>query len=173
MPSVRKKAGKQAKKAGKKAKTAVPFSAADLQNITKANPYVKRLIEDADLRNSLQTALDASKSAYERLSNGKAPHRALLEDKKLQTDLRQAAEAVRDATLSLTEAPKKYQAKRKAGGFGRRMLVLVVGAGVAMVASESLRSKVLDTLFGAEEEFQYTPPASSAATPSAAPVSAA
>jgi hypothetical protein len=169
MPSVRKKAGKQAKKA----KAAVPFSAADLQNITKANPYIQRLIEDSDLRDNVRKALDASRSAYERLSNGKAPHRALLEDKKLQADLRQAAEAAQAAANSLTESPKKYQAKRKSRGFGRRLLVLVVGAGAALVASEGLRSKVLDTLFGAEEEFQYTPPATTQSAPAAAPVTAA
>ena len=32
----------------------------------------------------------------------------------------------------------------------------MVGAGVALVASEGLRKKVLDALFGAEEEFEYT-----------------
>ena len=58
-------------------------------------------------------------------------------------------------------------------GFGRKLMILVIGGGVAMVASESLRSKVLDTLFGAEEEFQYTPPSSSASTPPATPVTAA
>ena len=39
-------------------------------------------------------------------------------------------------------------------------------------ASEKLRSKVLDTLFGAEEEFEYTPPATAPSAPSA-PVAAA
>jgi hypothetical protein len=38
-------------------------------------------------------------------------------------------------------------------------MIVIVGAGVALVASEDLRKKVLDTLFGAEEEFEYTPPA--------------
>jgi hypothetical protein len=166
---MRKKAGKQAKRA----KAAVPFSVADLQNITKANPYLQRLIEDADLRENVRTAIDSSKAAYARLSNGKAPHRALLDDKKLQNDIRQAAEAIRDAADSLTESPKKYQAKKKGGRFGRRLLVLAVGGAVALVANENLRSKVLDTLFGAEEEFQYTPPASTPPAPAAAPVSAA
>jgi hypothetical protein len=31
-----------------------------------------------------------------------------------------------------------------------------VGATVALVASEDLRKKVLDALFGKEEEFEYT-----------------
>ncbi|MEA2212879.1 MAG: hypothetical protein QOF83_2827 [Solirubrobacteraceae bacterium] len=176
MPSVPKKARKQAKKARKqadKAKAAVPFSAADLQNITKANPYIQRLIEDAELRENIRTAVDSAKSAYERLTNGKTPYRTVLEDKKFQADVRQAAEAAREATMSFTESPKKVAAKRKTGGFGRRLLVLVVGAGAALALSESLRSKVLDTLFGAEEEFQYTPPAATPAPPPSTPVTAA
>jgi hypothetical protein len=155
----------------KKAKAAVPFTAADVANITKNNPYIQRLIEDSDLRDNVRAALDSGKSAYERLSNGKAPHRALLEDKKLQNDLRQAAEAVRDATLSLNDAPKRKA--RKKGRFGRTLLIGIVGGVAALAGSEKLRGKVLDTLFGAEEEFQYTPPASTPAPPPAAPVTAA
>ncbi|MEO6859912.1 MAG: hypothetical protein ABI323_15250 [Solirubrobacteraceae bacterium] len=169
MPSVPKKARKQAKKA----KSAVPFSAADLQNITKANPYLHRLIEDSDLRENVRTAIDSARSAYERLANGKSPYRTVLEDKKFQADVRQAAEAAREATLAFTESPKKAAVKRKSGGFGRKLLVLIVGGAAALTLSESLRSKVLDTLFGAEEEFQYTPPAGAPAAPPAAPVTAA
>ena len=155
----------------KKSKAATAFSAADLAKITRANPYLQRLIEDSKLRDNVRTALDSGKSAYERLANGKAPHRALLEDKKLQADLRHAVDAVRDVTLSLSDAPKKQARKRR--GFGRKLLVLFVGGAVALTASEKLRSKVLDTLFGAEEEFQYTPPAPAGATPPATPVTAA
>ncbi len=172
MASVSKQA-KKARKQAKKAKSSVPFSAADLQSITKANPYIQRLIQDSDLRDNVRTAVDSSKSAYNRLTNGKAPHRALLEDKKLQADLREAAEAARDATLSLTESPKKRAAKKRTGGLGRKLLFAMVAAGAALAGSEKLRSKVLDTLFGAEEEFQYTPPAGAGSTPPASPVAAA
>jgi hypothetical protein len=176
MPTVSKKARKQAKKARKqadKAKAAVPFSAADLQNITKANPYIQRLIDDSELRDNVRTAIDSAKSAYERLMNGKTPYRTVLEDKKFQADVRQAAEAAREATLSFTESPKRAAAKKKTGGFGRKLLVLIVGSAAALTLSEGLRSKVLDTLFGAEEEFQYTPPAATPSPPAAAPVTAA
>src|SRR5205807_5745692 len=78
----------------KKAK-AVPFNAADVANIAKANPYIQRLIEDSKLRDNVRSAIDSTKSAYTRLTNGKAPAKALLEDKKLQGDLREALEAVR------------------------------------------------------------------------------
>jgi hypothetical protein len=154
----------------KKAK-AVPFNASDVANIAKANPYIQRLIDDAHLRENVQKAIESSKSAYGRLSNGKAPAKSLLEDKKLQNDLRQALEAVRDASIALTEAPKR-QAK-KSRRFGRRVAIVGLGAGLALVSSEKLRSKVLDTLFGAEEEFEYTPPAPAGTTPPATPVSAA
>jgi hypothetical protein len=154
----------------KKAK-AVPFNASDVANIAKANPYIQRLIDDAHLRENVQKAIESSKSAYGRLSNGKGPAKSLLEDKKLQNDLREALEAVRDASIALTEAPKR-QAK-KSRRFGRRIAIVGLGAGLALVSSEKLRSKVLDTLFGAEEEFEYTPPAPAGTTPPATPVSAA
>jgi hypothetical protein len=77
---------------------------------------------------------------------------------------------VRDATIALTEAPRKQA--RKSRRLGRRVMIVGLGAGLALVGSEKLRSKVLDTLFGAEEEFEYTPPAT-ASTPPAQPVSAA
>lgn len=155
----------------KKAQAAVPFTAADVANITRNNPYVQRLIEDSDLRDNIRTALDSSKSAYGRLSSSKAPQRAVLEDKKLQNDLRQAAEAVRDVTLSLNNAPKRKTRKKR--GLGSALLVALVGAAGALAGSEKLRGKVLDTLFGAEEEFQYTPPAGTPAPAPTAPVTAA
>jgi len=156
----------------RKKSKAVPFNASDVANIAKANPYIQRLIEDSKLRDNVRTAIDSTKSAYARLTNGKTPAKALLEDKKLQGDLREALEAVRDATLALTDAPRKQA--RKGRRLGRRVMVLGLGASLALVGSEKLRSKVLDALFGAEEEFEYTPPATTT-SPSqpTAPVSAA
>jgi hypothetical protein len=148
---------------GKKSK-AVPFDPSQVANIAKANPYLQRLIQDAKLRANIRTAIDSSKSAYGRLSNGKTPTKALLEDKKLQRDLRHAYEAAREAGEAISEAPKKRRA-RKGFGFGKLLLLLGLGGGVAVAVNEKLRSKVLDTLFGAEEEFQYTPPASASTTP--------
>jgi hypothetical protein len=141
---------------------AVPFSPADLANL-RYNQYVRRLIEDAQLRANVQQAFESSRNAYARLTDGKAPHRALLEDKKLQKELRQAAQAIRDASIALTEPPKK---KRR---FGRMVFLVLVTGGIALALSEKLRSKVLDTLFGAEEEFEYTPPASTTPTPPTPP----
>jgi hypothetical protein len=159
MPSRRKKA-----KAG-------AFSAADVANIAKANPYIQRLIDDAHLRDNVQKAIESTKRAYGRVSNGKAPAKALLEDKKLQNDLREALEAMRDASVALAEAPKRQARKRR--HFGRKLMILGLGGGLALIGSEKLRSKVLDTLFGKEEEFQYMPPAGATPSPPATPVTAA
>lgn len=155
---------------GKKGK-AVSFSPADVADFAKTNPYVQRLIEDATLRENVQKAIESSKRAYGRLGNGKTPAKSLLEDKKLQTELRHTLEAIRDASIALSEAPKKRV--RKSRRIGRKLLVVGLGAGLALAGSEKLRSKVLDLLFGAEEEFQYTPPPGATSTPPATPVSAA
>jgi hypothetical protein len=156
----------------KKVAKAVPFSAADLQNLQKANPYVQRLIEDAELRDNLTTALDAGRSAYNRLLSSKAPQKAVLDDKKLHRDVSTAAEAARDAIMALGDAPKHSKPPKK-HHWGLRIMLLLLGGGAALAASEGLRSKVLDLLFGAEEEFEYTPPAPAAETPPASPVTAA
>ena len=47
-------------------------------------------------------------------------------------------------------------------------MLLLVGVGAALVLSEGLRKKVLDALFGAEEEFEYTSTTTSASASAAA-----
>lgn len=142
--------------------------AGEAARAAQRNRYLQRLIEDEDLRGSLVTAYGAARSAYGRMSNGKPATQALFEDKKLQRELKEAADALREASSSLREEPK---ARRK-GGIGRSLLLLAVAAVLALALSEGLRSKVLDLLFGAEEEFDYsstTAPAEPA--PAAAPAS--
>ena len=124
---------------------------------------MQRLIEDDDLRDNLREAYDAGRDAYARASGAKRPS-DVLEDKKLQKDLRNASESLRAATDALRE-PKK-----KKSTLGRLLLLVIVGAILALALSEELRKTVLDQLFGAEEEFEYTsttsPPAGDA-TPAA------
>ena len=85
------------------------------------------------------------------MSNGKGPAKALLDDKKTQKELQQAASNLKEAADALRGA--KPSKKRKRRG---TLLLVVVGAGLALALSEGLRKKVLDALFGAEEEFEYT-----------------
>jgi hypothetical protein len=124
------------------------------------NPYVRRVVEDAELRENVRQAYESLRTVYGRLSNGKPVGKQLTDDKKLHKEVRQAAEALRDAGSALREGPKK---RKRRGGFGKLLFVGIVGAGIALAVSEGLRNKVLDALFGAEEEFDYT----STTTPSA------
>lgn len=124
----------------------------------KESQYIQRVLDDEDLRDNIVQAYASLRDAYDRVSNGKHPARALLDDKKLQRDLREAADNLREAKAGIRGE------KQGGGGFGRFLLLTVVGGALALALSEGLRKKVLDALFGAEEEFEYTsvttPPAS-------------
>jgi len=135
----------------------------------KENPYLQRVIQDDELRDNMVVAFEAARNAYGRLNHGKSPTKNLIEDKKLHANLKKSADALRDASSALREAPKHQAPKKKRkGGLGRILLLALFGGAVAIAVSEGLRNKVLDALFGAEEEFDYT----SNTTP-AAPASAA
>jgi hypothetical protein len=127
-----------------------------------ARPYVQRLIDDEDLRDDLRDAYFAARDAYDRASNGKSPQK-VLEDKKLHKDLRAASESLRSASEALREPEKK----RKRGGFGKLLLLALIGAVLALALSEDLRKALLDKLFGAEEEFEYTSTTAPTSEPSA------
>lgn len=125
--------------------------ATDIYETAKENPYVQRLMEDEELRDKLRDAFESAKGAYGRASgNGKGAVKAVTSDKKVQKDLRKAAESLREASERLRES------KRKKSKLGRLLLVAIVGAVIALVVSEGARKAVLDALFGAEEEFEYT-----------------
>jgi hypothetical protein len=49
----------------------------------------------------------------------------------------------------------------------RKILLLLVVSVLAVVLSEPLRNRVLDALFGAEEEFSYSPSTAPASPPPA------
>ena len=127
--------------------------AGEAARAAQRNQYVQRLIEDEQLRSNLLAAYSAARSAYGRMSNGKPATRALFEDRKLQRELKDAANALRDASSSLREPSKRA---RRRGGIGRSLLLVAIAGALAMVLSEDLRSKVLDLLFGAEEQFDYS-----------------
>jgi hypothetical protein len=125
--------------------------AADLYSTARENPYVQRLIEDEELRDSLKKAFEAARGAYGRATSNGSAVKAVTHDRKVQRDLKVAAENLRDASEAF-RAPKK----RKKSRLGRVVLLAIVGAVVTLVVSEEARRTVLDALFGAEEEFEYT-----------------
>jgi adenylosuccinate synthase len=136
----------------------------------RSNEYVRRLVEDQELRDNLRSAFASARKAYGRV-NGKGPAKAL-ENKKVQKELKEAAASLKEAADSLRGRKKRKRGK------GRILFVGLIGAGLALALSEGLRKKVLDALFGAEEEFEYsasTTPESSGSnstTSESSPVSA-
>jgi hypothetical protein len=132
--------------------------------------YVQRLLEDESLRSNLAGAYSSARSAYGRLGNGKGPTHALFQDPKLQRELLEAANALRNASSALgPDAPAPRRRRRRAR---RPLMVAIVGAALALALSSDLRSKVLDLLFGAEEQFDYTS-TTAPATPAPAGVAGA
>jgi hypothetical protein len=126
-----------------------------------SNPYLRRIVEDEDLRDSVVTAFDAARDAYERLSSNGSVIDTAIDDKKVHKDLKTAAENLRDASNRLRGQEKQRR-------WGRILLIAIAGAVLALALSEDLRKAVLDALFGAEEEFEYT----STTTPAPAPTEA-
>ncbi len=114
-----------------------------------SNPYLRRLIEDDDLRTSVRDAFEAARDAYDRLSSNGSVVDTAIDDKKVHKDLKVAAENLRDAS-------NRLRGKREKSRLGRLLLIAVIGAVVALVLSEDLRKTLLDKVFGAEEEFEYT-----------------
>ncbi|MBA3306594.1 MAG: hypothetical protein H0U25_11825 [Thermoleophilaceae bacterium] len=117
----------------------------------RSNPYLQRVAEDDELRENLRLAFESSRKAYARMSNGKGPTKALLDDKKTQKELKKAAGSLSDVADSLRGAKKGR--KRRRGGL---LLLIIIAVGAGLALSEDLRKRVLDLLFGAEEEFEYT-----------------
>ncbi len=125
--------------------------------VAQGSRYIQRLIDDEELRSSLLSAYAAGRSAVGRMSNGKPATEALFEDRKLQQELTDVAKALRQATSSLREPLEPVKPAKRRGGLGRPLLLIAVGSVLAIALSEGLRAKVLDLLFGAEEEFDYSP----------------
>ncbi|MBJ7355690.1 MAG: hypothetical protein JHC98_12775, partial [Thermoleophilaceae bacterium] len=85
----------------------------------------------------------------------------LAKDPKIKKDLKKAADTLKETSDEIQSAGKK-----KRHPLRKLFAIAVIGGIVAIVVSEDARKAVLDTLFGAEEEFEYTSttsaPASSA-----------
>jgi hypothetical protein len=140
------------------AKSTKAKRARDVVGTAADNQYLRRLMEDEDLRESVRDAFEAARDAYERLSKNGNVIDTAIDDKKLHKDLKETAQNLRDAS-------NRLRGKEKERHWGRLLLIAVAGAMLALVISEDLRKAVLDKLFGAEEEFEYT----STTTPAPAP----
>ena len=169
----------------KKVADGAPDAAGDLA--AEAGSLLKRLIDEAQLREAVARLIDEGQAAAEQLParGRKARKQAKKEAQKQLKAARKAASKQQKKLLRKASKQQKKLARKGAGlaaegavaikqnkpGLGGRLVLVVAAAVGALAVSEKLRSKLLDMLFGAEEEFQYTPPEPPAAdTP---PLSAA
>ncbi|CAB4866318.1 unannotated protein [freshwater metagenome] len=113
-----------------------------------ANPYLRKLAQDPEIRDDARGAYEAARKAFERARRSDNLGSAIFDDAKLHASVAQAAQSIADARGRLVERPKGHPLLK---GF----VLLVAGSVLALVLSEDLRGKVLDLLFGAEEEFDY------------------
>jgi hypothetical protein len=144
--------------------------AGNAYSAARENQYVRRLIEDAELRAAIVAAAVAAKGAYGRIqASDSSAVEAVTSDRKVKRQLSEAADSLREASSRLQAPKKKRHPIRNLIG-----LSLLTG-GLVLVFSESARKAVLDAVFGAEEEFVYTsttsvPPAEAAAQTNGTPV---
>jgi hypothetical protein len=131
----------------------------------EAHTIVKRLIEDEQLRDAAGRAVESGRRVHERLRKARKPSK-LIDDAALHADAAAAYEAIQTVAAGIAGAAAQARTQRtkRRGGVGRMILVALVGTVAALVASEGLRSKLLDAMFGAEEEFEYSPPAAAPTT---------
>jgi hypothetical protein len=159
----------------KKVSDVAPALASD--RAEEATAYLKRLIDEAQLREAVAKLIDDGQSAIEDLPGKgrkatKQAKKAAKQQLKVATKkaTKQQEKLVRKASGAVAET-KTLAKQKKPGLKGRLALLGVAGVG-ALAVSDTLRSKLLDLLFGAEEEFQYTPPEPPATDNPSSPLSA-
>lgn len=136
------------------------------------NPYVQKLIEDEKVRDDAISALKSARRAFDRASS-KGWDKELAKDKKLRREVDDALSNFKGARSGLIEAAEdlkkakkaqkksgksvaKAAPKRKSHKLRKLVFIAIVGAIIAVIVNEDARKQLLDALFGAEEEFQYT-----------------
>lgn len=121
----------------------------------KENPYLHKILEDEELRDNALAALASVRSAFDRASDKGWDNKAdLIHDKKLRKELKKAADGLKQTKEDITAAGGKSAKKRHP--LRKLVAIAIIGGVIAVVVNEDIRKTVLDTLFGAEEEFEYT-----------------
>ena len=129
----------------------------------KENEYLRRIAEDPKVRENARVAYESARDAFDRISAADNPAAAILDDDKVRRSIKKASDAALEARDRVIAPPRKSH-------LVRNLLILSAGAALAVVVSVGLRDRILDLVFGAEEEFDYVPttaPPTSAATASA------
>ena len=137
-----------------------------------SHPFVRRMIDDPEFRNTLHEAVGAAKLILGKVHTTKSGARSLIEDSKVQRELAETLQKLHTATHQLAEETAVLTKAKRRHRVRRTVILVTAGTAVSFAACPWLRNKALDRMFGAEEEFQYTPPATTPAPGPTTPVGA-
>jgi len=123
--------------------------------VADVTPYVKRAIQDEELRESIRSAYATARSVYDELLGGRSMTVAatrVASDKDIQEQLRSAIEDLRSAAERIRT--EEQESKK---GFNTSLLLVGIALGVLFnpVTGPDTRRWLKDKIFGEDEEFGY------------------
>ena len=121
--------------------------------VADVKPYVKRAIQDEELRDSLRSAFDTARDVYDELVGGRgmtAVAGRVATDKDIQDQLRSAIEDLR-------QAADRIQGKEEHKGRNTSLLLAGIALGILFnpMTGPETRRWLKDKIFGEDEEFGY------------------
>ena len=121
--------------------------------VSDVKPYVKRALQDEELRDSLRSAFDTARDVYDELIGGRgvtAVAGRVATDKDIQEQLRSAIDDLRDAA-------DRIQGKDEHKGRNTSLLLAGIALGILFnpMTGPETRRWLKDKVFGEEEEFGY------------------
>ena len=121
--------------------------------VADVKPYVKRAIQDEELRDSLRSAFVTARDVYDELVGKRGVTGVatkVASDKEIQDQLRSAIEDLRSAA-------NRVQGKESHKGRNSTLLLVGIALGILFnpLTGPDMRRWLKDKVFGEEEEFGY------------------
>jgi gas vesicle protein len=121
--------------------------------VADVKPYVKRAIQDEELRDSLRSAFDTARDVYDELMGGRGVTGVatkVASDKDIQDQLRSAVEDLRSAA-------NRIQGREEHKGRNTSLLLVGITLGILFnpMTGPETRRWLKDKVFGEDEEFGY------------------
>jgi hypothetical protein len=121
--------------------------------VSDVKPYVKRAIQDQELRDNLRSAFVTARGVYDELMGRRGVSGVatkVASDKEIQDQLRSAIEDLRSAA-------NRVQGKQAHKGRNSTLLLVGIALGILFnpMTGPETRRWLKDKIFGEEEEFGY------------------
>ena len=121
--------------------------------VADVKPYVRRAIQDEELRDSLRSAFSTARDVYDELMGGRGVTgvaNKVASDKEIQDQLRSAIEDLRSAA-------NRIQGKEEHKARNTSLLLAGIALGILFnpMTGPETRRWLKDKIFGEEEEFGY------------------